>query len=87
MSICLKTDEKTLREVRLIQRRVEWPTGTRRPTLTPYVHEGDHKRAVSYAWTEGDGAPIGVKLRWIQASCTLAPERVFDDAPKSTVRQ
>lgn len=84
--IRLKTDETPPRDMRLLLRRVEWPTGTRKPSLTLYVHEGDDKRAVSYAWTEGDGERIGINLRWIQASCSLAPERLFDDRPKDAVR-
>jgi hypothetical protein len=85
--IHLKTDETPPREVRLLLRRVEWPTGTRRPSLTLYAHEGADKRAVSYAWTEGDGERIGINLRWLQASCTHAPERLFDDRSKAQVRQ
>lgn len=77
--LALTTDEETPREIRLRLRRVEWPSGPNRPSLTLYVEEGADTRAVSYAWTDYDGDRIGVNLRWLQASCSLAPERVFDD--------
>lgn len=66
----LLTDEIPTRQIRLKLRDVDWPYGTRRPSLTLYVYEGDSDRATSYAWTEGGGDRIGINLRWIQASCT-----------------
>lgn len=56
--------------VRLKLRDVDWPYGTRRPSLTLYVYEGDSDRAVSYVWTGGGEDRIGINLRWVQASCT-----------------
>lgn len=70
----LLTDEETPRRIRLRLRNVDWPYGTNRPSLTLYIMEGDSDRAVSYAWNEGDAERIGINLRWIQASCTHAPE-------------
>ena len=70
----LITDEETPRRIRLRLRNVDWPYGTNRPSLTLYVLEGDSDRAVSYAWNEGNAERIGIKLRWLQASCTYAPE-------------
>lgn len=70
----LITDEKTPRRIRLRLRNVDWPYGTNRPSLTLYIMEGDSDRAVSYAWNEGDAERIGINLRWLQASCTYAPE-------------
>lgn len=67
------------RRVRLRMRRVEWPSGPNRPSLTLYVEEGESERAVSYAWAAYDATRIAINLRWIQASCTHAPERTFDD--------
>lgn len=64
------TAETPAREIRLKLRDVDWPYGTRRPSLTLYVHEGENPRAVSYAWTEGGADRVGINLRWIQASCT-----------------
>jgi hypothetical protein len=46
--------------------------------LTLYVHDGDAKRALSYAWAEEDAGRIGLNLRWLQASCTHAPARLYD---------
>jgi len=74
----IATDETPPRDIRLKLRRVEWPSGPNRPSLTLYAHEGDDPRAVSYAWTEADGERIGLNLRWLQASCTHAPARLFD---------
>lgn len=70
----LITDEETPRRIRLRLRNVDWPYGTNRPSLTLYVLEGDNDRAVSYAWNEGDAERIGINLRWLQASCTYAPQ-------------
>jgi hypothetical protein len=66
----LQTSEALPRTIRLKLRDVEWPYGTRRPSLTLYVYDNDSDRAASYAWTEGGGDRIGINLRWIQASCT-----------------
>ena len=74
----LMTDEETPRKIRLRLRNVDWPYGSNRPSLTLYVMEGDSDRAVSYAWNEGDAERIGINLRWIQASCTHAPEGAAD---------
>jgi hypothetical protein len=76
--LTLKTDEPAPREVRLKLRRVEWPSGPNRPSLTLYVHEGADKRAISYAWGEADAERLGINLRWLQASCTHAPERLWE---------
>jgi hypothetical protein len=72
------TDETPAREVRLRLRRVEWPSGDNRPSLTLYVMEQGSDRAVSYAWGEYDAERMGINLRWMQASCTHAPERLWD---------
>lgn len=77
-ALSLSTDEAPPREIRLKLRRVEWPSGPNRPSLTLYVHEGASPRALSYAWGEEDAERIGINLRWIQASCTYAPERIWE---------
>ena len=69
----LVTDEEPPRMVRLRLRDVEWVSGTRRPSLTLYVLEGESNRATSYAWTEGGANRVGINLRWLQASCTHEP--------------
>lgn len=68
------SDETPPRTVRLKLRLADWTYGTRRPSLTLYVHEGDDARAVSYAWADGEAERVGINLRWLQASCTLTPE-------------
>lgn len=72
------TDETPARSVSLRLRRVEWPFGQNRPSLTLYVMEEGGERAVSYAWSEYDAERVGINLRWMQASCTHAPERLWD---------
>jgi hypothetical protein len=72
------TDETPARTLSLRLRRVEWPTGENRPSLTLYVMEEGNDRAVSYAWGEYDAERVGINLRWMQASCTHAPERLWD---------
>lgn len=78
-ALTLMTNEDEPREIRLRLRRVEWPSGPNRPSLTLYVEEGESTRAISYAWTEYDSERIGINLRWLQASCTHAPDRLFAD--------
>ncbi len=75
----LTTDEDPARRIMLRLRRVEWPTGSNRPSLTLYVHEGNNSRATSYAWTEYDAERVGINLRWLQASCSHAPDRLYED--------
>jgi hypothetical protein len=74
----IRTDETPARDIRLRLRRVEWPYGANRPSLTLYVHEGENERAASYVWAEYDAERLGINLRWLQASCTHAPQRLFE---------
>jgi hypothetical protein len=74
----ISTDENPARQIALKLRRVEWPSGPNRPSLTLYVIEQGSDRAVSYAWGEYDAERLGINLRWLQASCTHAPERLWD---------
>lgn len=71
------TDETPSRELRLRLPRVAWPSGPNRPSLTLYVLPDGDERAVSYAWGEFDAERMGLNLRWMQASCTHAPDKVF----------
>jgi hypothetical protein len=73
----IATDESPAREIKLRLRRVAWPSGPNRPSLTLYVMEPGDDRAVSYAWGEFDAERLGLNLRWMQASCTHAPDKVF----------
>lgn len=75
----VKTDETPAREFYLRLRMVEWPYGTNRPSLTLYVHEKGNPRAISYSWADEGANRVGINLRWLQASCTMAgPERQFN---------
>lgn len=73
--LTITTDETPARQVTLRLRRVEWPYGTNRPSLTLYVLEEGAERPVSYAWGEYDAERLGINLRWLQASCTYDPTR------------
>lgn len=76
--LAIRTDESTPRDFYLRLRLAEWPYGTNRPSLTLYVHEKGNPRALSYAWADQDATRVGINLRWLQASCTLAgPDRTF----------
>jgi hypothetical protein len=76
--LVVKTDETPAREFYIRLRNVEWPYGTNRPSLTMYIHEKGNPRAISYSWADEGATRVGINLRWIQASCTLAgPERTF----------
>ncbi|MBI1186215.1 MAG: hypothetical protein GC206_02615 [Alphaproteobacteria bacterium] len=74
----IETDETPARRITLKLRRVEWPTGTNRPSLTLYVMEEGSDRAVSYAWGEYDAERLGINLRWMQTSCTHAPDELWN---------
>jgi hypothetical protein len=71
------TDETPARDLRLRLRRVAWPSGGNRPSLTLYVFEPGNDRAVSYVWGEFDATRLGINLRWMQASCTHAPDKLW----------
>ena len=59
--------------VTLKLRNVTWAKGSRnRPALVLYVHRGDNERAESYAWTSPGSDLVGINLRWVQGSCSLA---------------
>lgn len=73
----VRTDETPARDLRLRLRRVAWPSGPNRPSLTLYVLGEKDERALSYAWSEFDAERLGVNLRWMQASCTHAPDRLW----------
>jgi hypothetical protein len=76
--LAVKTDETPAREFYLRLRLAEWPYGTNRPSLTLYIHEKGNPRAVSYSWADEGANRVGINLRWLQSSCTLAgPERQF----------
>lgn len=68
----LETDEDPPRKIDLRLRRVEWPYGRNRPSLTLYIHQNQEDRATSYAWGDYDATRVAINLRWIQASCTQA---------------
>ena len=57
----------------LRMRNVIFATGTNRPSVVLYIHTPqDPDRAISYAWGDPDVSRLGVNLRTMQASCTIA---------------
>ena len=72
--IWVETDEDEPQRVGLKLRNVEWPYGNNRPSLVLYAYRETADRAVSYAWSEPTAERIGINLRWMQGSCTHAPQ-------------
>jgi len=71
--VWLETEEEAAQQVGIKMRNVRWPYGNNRPSLVLYAYRPDEDRAVSYAWADPSAQRIGINLRWMQASCTLAP--------------
>ena len=71
--VWLETEEEVPQQVGIKMRNVRWPYGNNRPSLVLYAYRPDEDRAVSYAWADPSAQRIGINLRWMQASCTLAP--------------
>ncbi len=68
----LETDEPLPQRFDLKLRNVVWPSGPNRPSLVLYVHEPGNPRALAYAWANPEATRVGLNLRTVQASCTLA---------------
>ena len=84
--VVITSDEPSPRLVRLKLRLADWTYGTRRPSLTLYVHEGSDDRAVSYAWADGEAERVGINLRWLQASCTYSPDAAATTNAETAMR-
>jgi hypothetical protein len=71
----LEPGEKANVKVGLKMRNVVWPYGRNQPSLVLYVYdEANPEKAVSYSWADPDATRVGINLRWMQASCSLAKE-------------
>ena len=70
--VWLETEGEAPQQVGIKKRNVRWPYGNNRPSLVLYAYRPDEDRAVSYAWADPSAQRIGINLRWMQASCTLA---------------
>ena len=70
--VWLETEEEASQQVGIKMRNVRWPYGNNRPSLVLYAYRPNEDRAVSYAWADPSAQRIGINLRWMQASCTLA---------------
>ena len=72
-SVWIDTDEDEPQTIGIKMRNVRWPTGTNRDSLVLYAYRKGEDRAVSYVWGEPTATRLAMNLRWMQASCTLAP--------------
>ena len=70
--VWLETEEQPPEKVGIKMRTVRWPYGNNRPSLVLYAYRPDEDRAGSCAWADPSAQRIGINLRWMQASCTLA---------------
>ena len=70
--VWLATEEQPPEKVGIKMRNVRWPYGNNRPSLVLYAYRPDEDRVVSYAWADPSAQRIGINLRWMQASRTLA---------------
>ena len=70
--VWITTDETEPQTYGLKIRNVSWPYGNNRSSLVLYVYEPGNNKAMSYSWTEPSAERIGINLRSIQSSCTLA---------------
>ena len=70
--VWLETEEEAPQQVGIKMCNVRWPYGNNRPSLVLYAYRPDEDRAVSYAWADPSAQRIGINLRWMQSSCTLA---------------
>ena len=70
--VWLETEEQPPEKVGIKMRNVRWPYGNNRPSLVLYAYRPDEDSAVSYASADPSAQRIGINLRWMQASCSLA---------------
>lgn len=70
--LAVATDEAVPQRFSLRMRNVVFPEPPNRPSLVLYVHGDDPVRALSYAWADPDAKRVGINLRTVQASCSLA---------------
>lgn len=70
--VAAKTDEAVPQAFTLRMRNVVWPSGNNAPSLVLYVHADDPDHAISYSWADPAAKRVGINLRTMQASCTLA---------------
>ena len=66
------TDEVEPQSFTLRLRNVAWPSGNNQPSLVLYVHADDPDKAIGYAWADPAARRVGINLRTVQASCSLA---------------
>ena len=70
--VWLETLKKSSQKVGIKMRNLRWPYDKNRPSLVLYAYRPDEDHAVSCAWADPSAEHIGINLRWMQASCTLA---------------
>ena len=68
----LETEEEAPQQVGIKMRNECWPYGDNRPSPVLHGYRPNEDCAVFYAWADPSAQRIGINLRWMQASCTLA---------------
>lgn len=73
----LVTDEAAPQRFTLKMRNVVWPSGPNQPSLVLYVlTPAGGERAVAYSWADPGAKRVGINIRSMQASCSLAESRL-----------
>ncbi len=70
--VAVVTDEAEPQRFSLRMRNIVWPSGPNQPSLVLYVHGDDPEQAIGYGWADPLAQRLGINLRSIQASCSLA---------------
>nr|WP_310525245.1 hypothetical protein [Polymorphobacter sp.] len=70
--VVASTDEAVPQSFTLRMRNVAWPSGNNQPSLVLYVHADDPDHAIGYSWADPVAKRVGINLRTMQASCSLA---------------
>lgn len=75
--VALATDEAEPQRFELKMRNVVWPSGPNQPSLVLYVLPPGEERAIGYSWADPGATRVGINLRSIQASCSLAQKEAM----------
>ena len=75
--VLVATDEAEPQRFELKMRHVLWPSGPNQPSLVLYVFEPGVERAIAYSWADPGAVRVGINIRSIQASCSLAQKEAM----------
>lgn len=84
--VMLATDETEPQRFELRMRNVVWPSGPNQPSLVLYVHRPGEERAIAYSWADPGARRVGINIRAVQASCTLAQTDAQKEATSAGAR-